>query len=45
MILKQNLNDQDPNLLVEEMCSNIENEYERKLKLIEAFAEGFGMKG
>jgi predicted nucleotidyltransferase len=41
MILKKNLTDSGPNLLVEEMCGNIENEYKNKFNLLSAFAEGF----
>ena len=44
-VLKKNLTDSVPNLLVEEMCGNIENEYNNKLSLLQAFTEGFGTKG
>lgn len=40
-ILKQNLNANDPNALVEDMCERIEEEYDEKLNLLWAFANGF----
>lgn len=41
MILDNNMRSYGVNHLIEEMCSNIENEYNNKLSLLQAFAEGF----
>jgi len=40
-ILEQNLNEADINHLVEEMCKQIDEEYEQKIKLLKAFFDGF----
>jgi len=40
-IIDRNLNSSDENLLVVEMCKQVEMEYEKYLKLLQAFASGF----
>jgi predicted nucleotidyltransferase len=40
-ILNTNLKVESPNYLAEEMCSRIDEEYDNKLRLLEAFADGF----
>ena len=40
-ILNTNLKLESPNYLAEEMCSRIDEEYDNKLRLLEAFADGF----
>ena len=40
-IFERNLNTSGPNFLVGEMCDRIDDEYDGKLKLLEAFAKGF----
>lgn len=41
-IINRNLSPIDENILVEEMCKHVEIEYEKYLKLLNAFAHGFG---
>jgi len=43
-ILAGNFEEGQPNHLVEEMCSNIDDEYGSKLRLLEAFVKGFNTK-
>lgn len=40
-ILNENLKLNIPNRLVEEMCNDIEKEYDEKIKLLQAFTNGF----
>ena len=40
-ILENNLQEQAPNHLIEEMCTRLEDEYEKRLNLMRAFADGF----
>jgi predicted nucleotidyltransferase len=40
-ILKKNLQQESPNLLAEEMCSRLDEEYDNKLRLLSAFSSGF----
>ena len=40
-ILNKNFEEGVPNRLVEEMCSRLNEEYDEKLKLLEAFSNGF----
>lgn len=41
-IINKNASSIDENILVVEMCTRIETEYEKNLKLLNAFAKGFG---
>ena len=40
-IIDSNLQEETPNYLVEEMCTRLDDEYEKKLNLLSAFASGF----
>ena len=40
-ILDNNLREEAPNLLVEEMCTRLDDEYEKRSNMMKAFANGF----
>ena len=40
-IIDSNLQEETPNYLVEEMCTRLDEEYEKKLNQLSAFANGF----